>query len=251
MRAFPTFRRTVRFLLPVAVLLTACGKKDDKPAPAQPDQGKVLFINAASHIAPITLKFVVNNSEKASLSYGTGSTYQAVQTGSQAVQVKAGSQDALAQSITVDKDKNYTFVATPAATSSSVGGLLFPDDLTAPAATKARIRVINLGQSVAVPIRLSQITTTAGGPVVVDIVTNVDANKASAFVEFTPDKYALSILESTDSRGKTIAEVGDGSGSGTGMKTYEAGKIYTVLVSGTQGSLNGDQKLKAFVLQNN
>ena len=249
MKTSLVFRRAVQAILPATLLLAACSKSDTPtPTPAV-DTGKIVFINAASHVAPTTLKFLIDNSEKASLAYGASSGgYQTIQTGARPLQVTAGGQAALSQSIALDKDKNYTFVAAPAQSSSVVGGLLFSDDLTITDATKARIRVINFGQSVTNPIRLSQITTTVGGPVVADVVANVGASMASPFVNVPANTYALSIL---DANGTTIAQVGDGSGSGTGTKNYEAGKSYTVVVSGTNGSLNNDQKLKAFVSQNN
>lgn len=233
--------------LPAALTFSSCGDDDDdnKPAPAQ---GKVTFVNAASHVAPANLKFLVDNSEKASLDYGRTSGYQNIQAGGRALKVMAGTQTAVSQSINVEQNRNYTFLATPAASASMVGALLVPDDLTAPSARKARIRVINVGQDVPTAIKLSQVTSTAGGPVVVDIVANVAANTASAFVEFMPANYGLTIL---DNSGTTLAEVGDGSGSGMGTKNYEAGKIYTVVVSGTPGSISQEQRVKAFLSQNN
>lgn len=238
-------RRAVQAFLPATLLLAACSKSDvPAPAPAV-DQGQVVFINAASHIAPTTLKFLVDNTQKASQDYGTSSGYQAIPTGSRAVQVTAGTQTALNQTITVEKNKNYTFVATPVASTSAVGGLLFADDLTAPAATKARIRVINLGQSLATPIRLAQATAVAGAGV---IVSDVAANAASAFTEFIPGSYSLFI---SDNMNNSLVVVGDGTGTGAGTKNYEAGKLYTVVVSGTAGSLNQNQQLKAFLSQNN
>ncbi|WP_216690533.1 DUF4397 domain-containing protein [Hymenobacter siberiensis] len=249
MKTSLVFRRAIQAILPATLLLAACSKSDTPtPTPAA-DTGKIVFINAASHVAPTTLKFLIDNSEKASLAYGASSGgYQTIQTGARPLQVTASGQVAFTQSLALDKDKNYTFVAAPAQSSSVVGGLIFPDDLTITDATKARIRVINLGQSVTNPIRLSQITTTVNGPVVADVVSNVGASVASPFVNVTANTYSLSIL---DANGTTIAQVGDGTGAGTGTKNYEAGKSYTVLVSGTNGSLNNDQKLKAFVLQNN
>ena len=53
----------------------------------------------------------------------------------------------------MEKDKSYTFVASPAATTATVGGILFADDLTAPTTGKAKIRLINLGQNLTSPIR--------------------------------------------------------------------------------------------------
>ncbi|MDB5269866.1 MAG: hypothetical protein JWP58_2906 [Hymenobacter sp.] len=243
------FRRAIQALLPATLLLAACSKSDTPTPTPTVDQGSVLFINAASNLAPTTLKFAVDNADKASLAYGVRSDYQLFTTGSRSVLVTAGTQSVVGpQAITVEKGKNYTFLATPTSSLTSAGGLLLSDDLTAPATGKARIRVVNLVQNVATNIRLSQITTTANGPVVVDLVTNVAPGGASSFVDFTPSTYALSIL---DTPGTSVAEIGDGSGTGTGTKAYEAGKIYTVVVGGTKGSIPDPQKPKAFLFQNN
>lgn len=252
MKALVNLRRAAQVVLPAVILLASCSKSDTPvPTPAV-DTGRVTFINAASHIAPTTLKFLVDNAEKASQAYGGSSGYQNIQTGSRTLQVASGTQTAFSTTLTVEKDKNYTFVASPSTSSSTTNGLTFPDDLTAPASGKARIRIINLGQGVATPVRISQVTSTVSGPVVADIVTNVALNTASAFTDFTPGTYALSVLDNSATAGATpLAQIGDGSGSGTGTKNYEAGKIYTVVFSGTNGSLNNDQKLKAFLSQNN
>jgi len=249
MSLFSIFRRPLLLAVPVVALaFGGCSKKDEPTPTPAPDQGKVAFVNAAAHIAPVTLKFLADNSEKASQAYGTTSGYQNVLIGSRPIQVMAGSQSALTQSVTIEKDKNYTFIATPATSSSAVGGLFLTDDLSVPNPAKARIRVVHLGQNVSSPIKLSQVTSTANGPVVVDIVTNVASNTVSAITDFNPGTYNLSIL---DNAGVSRAEVGSGNGAGTGTKTYEAGKVYTLIVSGTAGSLNSEQSLKAFLSQNN
>ena len=45
-----------------------------------------------------------------------------------------------------------------------------------------------------------------------------------------------------DNSGATLVVIGDGTGTGAGSKKYEDGKLYTVVVSGANGSLNQDQK---------
>jgi hypothetical protein len=245
-----TFRLALQAMIPAVLLLASCGKDDDPVVPPAPSQGKVMFVNSASHIAPTTLKFLVDNTEKASQAYATGSAYQGLDIGTRAVQVTTGSQTALTQSLAIEKDKNYTFLATPTTSASAVGGLLLPDDLTASAigSGKARIRLVNLGQGTTTPVRLSQITTTVNGPVVADIATNVASSTSSSFIEFSANTYTLSVL---DNAGNTIAVVGDGTGAGTGVYKYTEGKLYTVVLSGTVGSLNNDQKIKAYLLNNN
>jgi len=246
MRLSSVFRRSLWLALPAVLAFSGCS--DDTSTPA-PDQGKVTFINGASHIPGATLKFQVDNAEKASLAYGASSTAQSIATGSRVIKVLSGTQTVLTQpAVTLDKDKNYTFVATPAATPASVGGQFIIDDLTAPATGKARIRVINLGQNLTNPIKLSQVTSTAGGPVVVDLVTSIASNQASAFTDVNPGTYGLSIL---DNNGVTKAEVGTGTGTGTGTKAYVAGKLYTIVVTGTADSADPAQALKAYLSQNN
>ena len=244
----PSRRAFLLAAIPVALAFTSCGDDDNKPDP-QPvvEQGKVSFVNAASHIAPINLAFTVDNNQKGSADYGKSSGYVAVQSGSRPMQILAGNQIALTQPISIEKDKTYTFVATPAATSSAVGALLVPDDLTVPTTGKARIRVIHVGQGITTSIRLAAPTPVTGQGV---IVNDVSANSASTFTDFNPGSYSLFI---SDNANVPLVQIGDGSGTGTATatKTYESGKLYTVLVSGTQGSLNQDQKLKAFVFQNN
>jgi hypothetical protein len=237
-------RRSLAFgLLPVLLSLASCGGSD--PAPV-PDQGRVLFFHAASNISTVGLKFLVDNAEKtASLNYGQGSGYQNIGVGSRVIQVAAGAQTAVSQNITIEKDKTYSFFAAPAANSSSVTGVLVSDDATPPAATKARIRVVNLTQNVATPIRLAQMTAVAGAGV---IVNDVAGNTASAFTDFIPGSYSLFI---SDNANNSLAQVGDGTGNGTGAKNYEVGKLYTVVVTGTAGSLIPEQKIRVFVSQNN
>ena len=237
-------RSALQVLLPAALLIAGCSKKDEPAPTPAPDQGKVMFINAASHVSTLTLKFLVDNSEKASLAYGANSGYQGISTGSRSVQVTSGSQSALTQAITVVKDKNYTFVSAPAPTTATVNGFLFADDLNAPAATKAKIRVINLGENLSTPVRLSQVTAVPGAAI---IVPDVAGSAASPFVEFTPgNNYSLVVADNTNT---TLASLGDGSGSGMGTKNFEAGKIYTVVLSGTSGSLTNG--LKVYLTQNN
>lgn len=245
------FRRALQAMVPAVLLLTACGKDDDPVATPVVDQGKVTFINAASHIPGASLKFTVNNSDKATLTYGAASGYQSIPVGSYPIQVTSGTVTVLTQpAVALEKDKNYTFIASPAANSAVVGGLFISDDLTAPAAGKAKIRVVNFGQGPTLvnPLRLSQVTSTAGGNVVVNITPTVGNNAATAFTEFTPGDYALSIA---DNNGTSVAQVGSGTGAGTGTKVYEAGKFYTVVVTGTYGSGDPTQALKAFLSTNN
>ena len=81
-----------------------------------------------------------------------------------------------------------------------------------------------------------------------NVVTGVAPNTASAYIDFTPSIYNLSILDAANNK---LADVGDGGGAGTGTKKYEDARLYTVVVTGTAGSLIPEQQIRVFVSQNN
>jgi hypothetical protein len=241
-------RRAFQAVLPATLLLAACGK-DDKPAPAPPapDQGRVnVFHMAASANVPV--KVLVDDAEKATISYGQNSGYQTLNAGSRVVKVNvaSGNTTATTQTLSVEKDRSYSYFAY-AATATSVAGLLLTDDLTVPTSGKAKIRLVNLGLDSPTPLKLSTTAAT-----VTDIPnTSADFGKGSSFVEITPGQYNVAVTNGAGS--VTVADVADGSGSGTGPnKTYEAGKIYTVILRGINSALQpADLQTKAVLIQSN
>lgn len=233
-------------LLPAVLVLASCGKDESTPAP---DQGRINAYHAAAS-ANVGVKILIDDAEKATLTYGQNSGYQAVNTGSRVVKVNVASSgaNALTQNVTVEKDKNYSyFVYADAATTQK--GLLVTDDLTAPSSGKAKIRLVNLGQGAASPVKLS--TTVAS---VSDIAgTETQFANASGFVEILPGSYNVAVTTGSSSTTVTNGNVGDGSGAGTmGTKNYEAGKIYTVVYRGISGStVAAELQPKVFLIQNN
>ena len=244
-------RRAIQAILPATLLLAACGKSDT-PAPAAPDQGKIKFYHSAAS-ANIDLKFLTGgDAEKANLSYGQNSGYQSVNTGSQTVKVNVASSGANITSPTVgvEKDKNYSFFAY-STSATDLAGLFVPDDLIAPANGKIKIRFVNLAQGAATPLKLS---TTAASAVDVPGTETAFAT-ASPFVEVLPGSYNVAVTSGTSST--VVYNVGDGNGSsnapGTAAnRTFEAGKIYTVVYRGITGNTVIDAlKPRAVIVQNN
>ncbi|MBF9141252.1 DUF4397 domain-containing protein [Hymenobacter properus] len=239
--------RALRVLVPATMLLAACGKSDT-PAPTPvPDQGRIYLYHGAAS-ANVGLKFLLDDGEKANLTYGQSSNYQSVNTGGHTLKINVASSNATqaTQAVTVEKDKNYSYFAY-ANTATTVGGLLTTDDLATPSSGKAKIRFVHLGQGAATAAKLS--TVVAG---IADIAgTDAQFGNASGFVEIIPGQYNIAVTSGTPS--VIIANVGDGSGSGTGTnKTYEAGKIYTVLLRGVVNPLlPADLQPKAVLIQNN
>ena len=239
-------RALIAGLLPALVTLASCGSDNSTSTPA-PDQGRIrLYHEAAS--ANVGLKFLFDETEKANLAYGQSSDYQALNTGSRAIKINVASTNASAvtQNVAVEKDKSYSYFAY-ANSGTSVAGLLVPDDLTAPSSGHAKIRFVHLGQGSPEGLKLSTTVAT-----VTDIPgTETQFANASSFVEILPGQYNVAITTGTPST--IVANVADGSGSGTGTnKTYEAGKIYTVVLRGINNPLlSADLQPKAILIQNN
>jgi hypothetical protein len=241
----------LRALLPAAVLLASCGKKDEPaPAPA-PDQGRINALHMAGS-ANLGIKVLFDDADKGTLTFGQNSGYQGVNTGSRTVKINNGTTGAnlLTKTFTVEKDKYYSYFVY-GNTNASVADLLVTDDLSAPSSGKAKIRLVNLGQGATTPLQLA---TTAGAYAPI-VGTETQFANASGFVEIIPGSYNVAVTSGTGTSIATVdkGNVGDGSGNNTvANKNYEAGKIYTVIYRGVSGSLI-DPSLtpKAVIIQNN
>ncbi|TGE09974.1 DUF4397 domain-containing protein [Hymenobacter fodinae] len=241
--------RSVLFAaLPAALAFSSCSD-DDKSDPT-PEQGRVLLIHAAPS-ANARVKVLANDKELGQLDYGQLSNYVSATTGTTTLKINDASsnQTVVTKQATIEKDKSYSvFAYSPSTALGSADAIVVSDDLTAPAAGKAKIRLVHLGLGSPSPVSLSQPAALG----TVDIIPNVAFGSASSFVEITPGTYNLAVSTGTGLTAATEASVGDGSGSGTGTKTYDAGKIYTVLVRGIKSSsVATDLRTKAIVITNN
>ncbi|WP_310394332.1 DUF4397 domain-containing protein [Hymenobacter sp.] len=238
-------RRSLFALLPATLLFASCGK-DDKPAPAATARVNAYHMAASANVG---VKVLFDDAEKATLTYGQNSGYQTINAGSPTIKVNVASSNASAfppQTVATEKDLSYSYFAY-APTNSTVAGLLVTDQLSAPATGQAKVRLVHLGQGSASPLKLS--APSIAGPVDVPNVSVEFAN-ASSFVEIPAGSYNLTVT--TGPQSTVVANVGDGSGMGTGMKTYEAGKIYTVILRGVSNALlSADLQPKAALVQNN
>ena len=251
MKTLTSLFRPVTLLaaLPAVLAFSACSKDDPDPV-VIPDQGKIMAVHAAVS-ASAKVKVLADAQELAQLDYSTNNAYATVDAGARSIKINDASSNttSVTKSLTVEKDKNYSvFAYSPSTSLGSVDVLSVTDDLTAPSAGKAKIRVVHLGVSAPSPLSLSQ--SAAIGTV--DIVPNTVFGAASSFVEITPGNYNLLISTGTGATATTEIMVGDGSGSGTGLKAYDAGKIYTVLIEGIKSTTVAQNlRLKAVVFGNN
>jgi hypothetical protein len=245
MRLSSFFRRSLWLALPAALAFSSCSD-DSEPAPAQ---GRINTYHAAAS-ANIGLKVLFDDTEKSTITYGNNTGYQTLSAGSHTLKVNVASSGAnvLTQPVTVEKDKSYSYFVY-ANSNTTQAGLLTTDDLTAPTSGKAKIRLVNVGQGGANPVKLS--TTVAA---VADIPgTEAAFGAASSFVEILPGSYNVAVTTGASSTTVTNGNVGNGMGAGTvANKTYEAGKIYTVIYRGITGTtVPAELQPKVFIIQHN
>jgi hypothetical protein len=245
----PSRRSFLLAAIPAALVFASCGNDDDN-TPATPSQGKVLFSHAAP-TASSQVKILANDKDLGALNYGFTGSYLTLDAGAQIIKVNDASSNvtAVTQTVTVEKDKNYSvFAYSPTASLGSVAALAVTDDLTAPAAGKAKIRLVHLGVSAPSQVSLSQPAAVG----TVDIIPNVSFANSSQFVEITPGTYGLAISTGTGATATIETPVGDGTGTGTGTKAYVAGKLYTVVLRGIKNtSVAQNLRLQAVIVENN
>jgi hypothetical protein len=252
----PAFRRTILLAaLPAVLAFAGCGKDDPDPVPVV-EQGSILFVNAAANTF-VGIKASVDNEEKTSLTYGvngggTTPAYQAVNTGARTVKIDnvASGATFLTQTVTVEKDKKYSYFLYSNTATATPASLLTTDDLTAPAAGKAKIRLVHLAMGA--PFNTGDVSLSQTQPSgFLPLTSSVAFGNASSFVEINSGVATLLVTTGSGTTGNTVATVGDGSGSGTGTKNFESGKIYTIVTRGTADNQFPERLPKVFIIQNN
>lgn len=250
MNSFVYFRRAALAVLPATLLLAACSKTDTPaPAPAV-DQGRVLISHAAA-AANTQITAFANDQQVGQLNYGQSTAYGNVNTGNATIRINNGTAPVATQTVAVAKGQNYSvFAYSPTSNIGSVALLPVTDDLTAPAAGTAKVRLVYLGVGAPTPVRLSiPAATPTGTPN--DLTPDVAFAAASGFVVVNAGALNLVVTTAATPRTQVVA-VGDGTGGGSGSKTFESGKIYTVVVRGISGmAVPPSQQVQAVIIPNN
>lgn len=244
------FRRAALSIVPTTLLLAACSKSDTPaPAPAV-DQGKVLISHAAA-AANTQITAFANDQQVGQLNYGQSTGYSNVNAGGATIRINNGSTVVSTQTVAVAKDQSYSvFAYSPTATIGSAALLTVPDDLTVPAAGTAKVRLVHLGVGATTPVRLSIPSVTPGGNPT-DLTPDVAFAGYSGFILVNAGSPNL-IITSTVAPRTQVAAVGDGTGSGTGTKAFESGKIYTIVLRGIAGTaVPQAQQVQAVIIANN
>ncbi|KAA9338699.1 DUF4397 domain-containing protein [Hymenobacter busanensis] len=220
-----------------AAIFTSCGDDDPDPVTPKPDQGNIQAI----HVAPynkVKVDLVVDDKKVADADFAKSTGYQAVNTGNRVVKVKANATqaDILSLTQTIEKDKRYSvYVYNP--TASTVGSLVLNDDQAAPAASKANVRFVNLG------FDAGPITLQPQGAGVQPIATAIAYGQSSpSYVSVDARAYTLEARQAT-TLGSTLTSK---------AVTFEAGKIYTVVLRGRNSpAVPADEAITLDVINNN
>lgn len=220
-----------RMILSLSVLalvsFAACKKSDSTPS----NSASVMFVNGTAGTTNVD---VTANSTKVqsgtNLAFLKGSGYQSVTAGSQNIAFVITSLGTPLKSTTTSftAGSHYSVFAGGIITNPSI--VITTDDLTAPASGSAKIRFVNLSND-----SLSE-TANVGSTA---FATNITSQTASSFTTVTPGSYTIKAGDPANI--STVVSV---------AQQIDAGKIYTVILTGTLSG-SGASGLTLTVFNNN
>jgi len=224
-------RKTLVSLLSFAAVIafTGCSKNNDTPSNA----ASVAFVNGCAGATGVDAK--VNNavvSGAANIALWGNSGYKSVASGAGvdiAYFLTNVGTPVSSQSVSLTAGLHYTAFASGLLTAPSF--LLVTDDLAAPASNKAKVRFVNLSPDAMSVTATAQTTEFASG---------ITSLRVSSFYAITAGAYEIKAGD--PSKIATIVT--------SGTQQLSAGKIYTVMLTGTLAG-TGQSALKLTLLNNN
>jgi hypothetical protein len=230
-------KKLLLFSLGATILFSACNKKDDPPPTPAAPKAKVMFGNA--YVSTDTVKVTVNNNSLSSvpnLGYLSRTPYVDLEPGSNKLTFISAFSTTPLKDTTVSLTANSYYSAFIAGPTLSPSMVLVSDNLTAPTAGKAKIRLINLSSD-----NLNESVFVKDG---LNVVTKLDSNVtyklATPFREVTAGTYDLTVGDPA-SLPTAITLAG---------QSFGVGKIYTVIVTGAQAA-TGTGARKLTIIANN
>ncbi|AIZ65301.1 hypothetical protein PK28_15780 [Hymenobacter sp. DG25B] len=221
----------------LSTALVGCSDDNEDVAPVI-EQGKVQVVHAAPN-ANVKVSVLADDKAVKDLNYGENTGYTTLNAGTRVfkVNVSGTTTTVINSSQTVAKDKNYSlFAYSPTDQANSIAPLWVEDDLTAPAAGKAKIRVVHLGLGAASPVSLYRTESTGTAAL---LIPNITFGTASAFTEVAAGASNLYLANSSNVPVIVL-----------NSKDLAAGKIYTLLVRGSATGLTTDVQVKADFIEN-
>lgn len=213
-----------------AILLSGCEKDDDAPA-----QARVLVTHASPDAPGVDLLVDDQKVNTAALTFPSNTGYLAVNSGTRNIKVNAAgtSTSVINANLTLEANKNYSVFAVNRL--ANIEAVVLEDNLTAPAAGKAHIRVVHLSPDApAVNIGI------AGSPT--NVFTNLAFKGATAFTPVDAGTYNFEIrLASNNAVALAIPAT-----------VLTAGKIYTIFARGFVAPPTGNTNtLNVSIINNN
>lgn len=234
------------FLLAIAGLFTTSCNPDDT-TPTVKEYGKVMLVHAAPGAPAVDILVDGSKSISASLSYTQNSGYFQVEAGATARKIVTKTvTGAIVDSVNIriNKDVGYSYFAyidNDAPKTARV--LAATDNLAAPTAGKAKVRLIHLISDIPGNIAIDVEAVLPGGVSSArNDFTNVKFKDIKDFIELAKGTYDLKIKQTgTTSVILTVPSV-----------TITDGKIYTLIANGFATKLNTDpQGPKVTTILNN
>lgn len=191
------------------ILFSSCSKDEDEPGTA-----KVLVTHASPNAPGVDLLVDNNKVNTQALTFPNNTGYLEVNSGRRNIKVNASGTSTTVINADLDlvEGRNYSVFA--ANTLTSIEAVVLEDNLTAPAAGKAHVRVVHLSPDApAVNIGVQGLAT--------NLFTNLAFKSGTAFTPVDAGTYTLEVkLASNNAVILTVPA------------TLAAGKIYTVFARG-------------------
>ena len=230
------------FLTTIAIISTSCNPDD--PTPTTKEYGKMMFTHVASGAAAVNLSVNGTKITTNALAYGDTLGYRQVEAGTKVNKIVVSKTTGIgvdSVNLQTTKDKAisyYLYIDNDKDKSSRI--LTSTDDLTSPAANKAKVRFINLISDVPnnIALDLEAVAPGTQNASARNDVTNTKFKEIKDFVEINKGTYDFKIKQT----GTTIVLF-----TATNV-SLSAGKIYTFVTNGFNQTANS-QKLT--VISNN
>lgn len=213
-----TFTRLTRIarvglLFPV-IALAACD--DDSSGPE--DRASLRFVHAAPGTGAVNARWG-DAQVFAAVPYGGTASYEAIRSGERALAVRAAgaAADLVASELELDDDGVYTVLLLKPGAAASLS--LLVDDNAAPAAGKAKLRVVHAAAAIAGNVDIYVTAPDADLATQTAVAAGVQPGKASAYLVRDPGTYRIRY---TTAGTKTVR-------FDAGTITLAAGQVRTVL----------------------
>lgn len=212
-----------------SLMLTSCGTDPVAPVPVVKEYAKVMLFHGATDATAVNLQ-IDGTTKGDSIKYGQVTAYnQAELTAGKKVVVsslvaKSGAKIAT-DSILMNKDVGYSyFVYQESDAAKTVSMIKSVDDLTLPAAGKARIRLVHLIPDLSTGIDF-ELVATGGVATTRSDFTNVKFKDIKNFIDVTPGTYDIKVKITGTVQPQVLI-------TSTITVTLVSGNLYTSIVRG-------------------